>query len=434
METNTYTRICLLLFVMSVSWMNSLSAQSRLATCGVPLTGSASGGQLILADALNRNASYVMVKTTPNEPASRVAQRLVDAINMTNPFGWHPHPGEIDIVNASDGYLKGLPGNWMRYMLAGTETGLGIPQSPRSLTVNFDEHNDRAVFRWRNAPGGYDRMVVNLKWENNVSQDTLEISGSAEEWTLDLNEQWWYAEDDIFSGLDVWIFGYMFGVPANEQGRPDVIPSNATALYMRHTIQEELYGIPFSGGTAPNWKAYTGDGFNNDYVSMGIREDLTASSSNPIYNPVTTRNSKPFYQIIHSAPSTVSGVMREFLGLTSGREYRLTIRLNTLDAHEKDGDWTFSFHATPTESDAALNHRQLAGLEPLPDGQVGPNAAQALKYTAEKTTKGSYEEFVTDITLPPGKDCITVWLRLEGGNDTIEVATDYISLEDRSAL
>ena len=46
------------------------------------------------------------------------------------------------------------------------------------------------------------------------------------------------------------------------------------------------------------------------------------------------------------------------------------------------------------------------------------------------TTDGKFEEVTAEIVLPSDKDCITVWLRLNGGNEDTQVAMDYISLED----
>jgi hypothetical protein len=239
---------------------------------------------------------------------------------------------------------------------------------------------------------------------------------------MDFNEQWWYTDIDItemLSGLDMWIFG-----------TKDGIPSNAAGIHVRNNIQEELYGIPFAEGTAPNWTAFIADDRKTPDVAMGVRKELTSSESNPYYNPIDSRDSKPFYQIIRADPSGASGVMREFLGLSPGHTYRLSIRINTLETKDKVGDWSYSFHAAPTASGMKLNHRQLAGLEALTDGRKGPDVARLVEYGPQKTTRRKYQEFGADLTLPPEKDAITVWLRLIGDNPQVAVAMDYVSLED----
>lgn len=399
--------------------LTGLSAYGGIrATCSIPFEGVASGGQLILAETLNRNVSYVILQTAEKETASSVAQRLAEAINQANPFGWAP-PGD-DRVTAGERGLEGLLGDSSSYMLSGTERGLGIPEPPHFLTANYDRSGTRASFRWANPSGGYDRIILLLKWDNNLEQDTLEVSGTAEEWTLDLDEQPWYAEGDIFSDLDFWVIGFAAG-----------IPSNAAAIHVSHNTQEELFGIPFAGGTAPNWAPYSASGRTEKAAAMGISEDLTASQRNPLYNPIRTRGAKPFYQIILGDKSgNATGVSREFLGLTPGHTYRLSVRLNTLQAPKEGVGWTYSLHAIPTNSESRLNAKQLAGMEALPNGKKGENAARIAKYDHERTTKGKYEEFGTDITLPPGKDSITVWLKLKGGKTDMAVAMDYIRLED----
>lgn len=228
----------------------------------------------------------------------------------------------------------------------------------------------------------------------------------------------------MLSGLDIWIFG-----------TKDGIPSNAAGIHMRQNIQEELFGLPFAEGTAPNWTSFIADDRKTADVAMGVREELTAVERNPFqtnphYNPIDSRDSKPFYQIICADPSGASGVMREFLGLSPGHTYRLSIRINTLATKDKVGDWSYSFHAAPTETGVKLNHRQLAGLEALTDGRKGPDVARLVEYGPQKMTRRKYQEFGADLTLPPGKDAITVWLRLIGDNPQVAVAMDYVSLED----
>lgn len=160
-----------------------------MATCQIPLEGYASGGELILANTLNRNVWFISIETVPNEAASSVAKRLAEAINKENPFAWYPHNDDEEIVTSSDGLLEGLVGSCDNYIFAGTERGLGIPRPPRSLTANYDDSNLRLVFRWRNAPGGYDHITVLLKWMNNILQETDRVSGNVEEWALDFKEQ-----------------------------------------------------------------------------------------------------------------------------------------------------------------------------------------------------------------------------------------------------
>ena len=419
---NIHRKIGYLVFAIGFLWMSCLAAQSRMATCQIPLRGYASGGELILASTLNRNTGYTTIETVPNEPASSVVKRLAEAINKTKPFYWDTHKVNWGIITTTDAYLDALLGSSERYIFAGTERGLGIPRPPRSVTAKYDENNFRFVLRWRNAPGGYDHITVLLKWKNNILQETDFIPGDAEEWVLDFKEKWWYTDIDIaemLSGLDMWIFG-----------TTDDIPSNAAGIHVRKNIQEELFGLPFAEGTAPNWTAFIADNRKTADVAMGVREELTASDSNPYYNAINTRDSKPFYQIIRADPTGASGVMREFLGLSPGHTYRLSIRINTLETKDKVGDWSYSFHAAPTMSGNTLNHRQLAGVEALPEGQKGPDAARLVELGPQKTTRRKYNEFGADVTLPPGKDAITVWLRLMGDNPEVAVAMDYVSLED----
>jgi hypothetical protein len=109
------------------------------------LKGSASGGSLILAGTLNRNVQYVSIPTSPGESAESVAHRLADAINahhsrQTTRVQYDPHwlwTGKRP-VSASGPSLT-IPLGPGGCMLGGSETGLGIPQPPLSLSCSYDE-------------------------------------------------------------------------------------------------------------------------------------------------------------------------------------------------------------------------------------------------------------------------------------------------------
>jgi len=107
-------------------------------------------------------------------------------------------------------------------------------------------------------------------------------------------------------------------------------------------------------------------------------------------------------------------------------------------------DWSFSLHAShnaPDRSDLTL--KQLSGLDALPDGSKGAEAGRIALYEPGLTTNGTWEERSTgkkwrglvapDITLPPGVDTITVWVR-HTGSDSNGVGIDWVKIEDLSVL
>ena len=108
---------------------------------------------------------------------------------------------------------------------------------------------------------------------------------------------------------------------------------------------------------------------------MGVRKQFVNAKYDRFSKSISGPDSKPYYQIINSDASGISGVAREFIGLNPGHKYKILIRVNTLESNQENGDWKYSVHATPTTFDAPLNYHQLSGLEALPDGQEGPSAA-----------------------------------------------------------
>jgi hypothetical protein len=406
----------------------------RQEQCCITFTGEASRGTLIMSENLGRNVPYVAIETKAGEPAEKAIERLANVIEQTNPFDWMITPISVrklreKIVTSSGGDLQGLVGSCAQYMTAGTETGLGIPQPPHSLTANYDPDLKKIELKWINPPNGFDSIRVRINWSNCYHTGGRTISGTLESYVLDLNE---YPVD--MGDLDILVIGV----------RND-IPSNAAAIHVNNNIQEELYGIPFTSGLAPNWQSWSLDTNEGKIgLEMGIRNELTTAKGRR-YNPITTAETKPFYQLINiGAKGGTGDVYRKFIGLTPGHTYRVKARAATL-SEPNDKNWSVSVHATPNGSyERNLSPRQMAGLDALPCGEKGNAAGRMILYDSSLTTKGKFAEIstdkaqsmrsreTTDITLPQGVDSITVWVRCVSSAG-LSTAIDWISLEDLSA-
>jgi hypothetical protein len=389
-----------------------------MATTAIPFIGTASGGELILGETLNRNALHVALHTRKGESAESVARRFVEALHEADAHGndctW------LSVV-AVGGTLEGLLGSDGRgdYFLAGTENGLGIPEPPVSLTACYDEPGRRVNVRWTNPKGRYDSIAMILNWHRYDYRAERALPGAASSYEIDLMTEIPHPID--VKDLDVWLVGYRANVP-----------SNAAAIHVSGNTQEELFGIPFANGTAPNWTGWCLHGPPARNVKMGRRAHLANATGNRRYNPARTPDTKPYEQVMTIAQEGggVVGVARSFLGLTPGHTYRISARLNTVRM-EPSGDWSYSFHAVAGDAArASLTARQMAGLDALPDGSKGPTAARVWRYDAHRTTRGRYEERTKELTAPQGADCITVWLRFTSKNKGDAVAMDNIKLED----
>jgi hypothetical protein len=246
------------------------------------------------------------------------------------------------------------------------------------------------------------------------------------------------------------------------------IPSNAAAITFKDNGQEELNGLPFSNGVAPNWTAWSAASPKAmAYESRTKPHKATRTNPDPIVTAdddkvayrrkfpprmIRSMTDKPFIQVVKtSSPNAVVGVYRKFLGLTPGRTYRLSARMFPLDMKNAQGDWSFSLHAAACPADkSTLTVEQLAGQATLPDGQSGPQAALIAQYapgvsppnaqsqpatpSRRKTTSAPADELVADLVtgdihLPAGADTITVWLRHQADHST-GVGLDWIRLEE----
>ncbi|MDD5326544.1 MAG: hypothetical protein PHY02_01870 [Phycisphaerae bacterium] len=400
------------------SLARTYAGPGRMGMCRTTFTEKASGGTLIMWDNLNRNAPYVVIETVAGESAETAIARLANVIEETNPFHWGITPMSARkfkerIVTSSGGELQGLVGSCGSYLFAGTETGLGIPRPPHSLTANYDPKLKKIALKWLNPPGGYDEIRIVFNWSNYDHAGGDGLAGDAESYVIDLDKIPANTGD-----LDILVFGI----------RND-IPSNAAAIHINNNIQEELYGFPFSSGLAPNWQRWSLDA-NEAGIKpqMGIRNELTDVKGRR-YNSIETADKKPFYQIIESSvQGGTGGVYRKFIGLTPGHTYRVKARMAAL-SELKGKKQSVSVHAS---AGCALSPRQMAGLDALPCGKKG-SAACKLKNADSKTiTKGKYGEYSDDITLPQDSNSITVWLRYTG-KGAGSVGLDWISLEDLSA-
>ncbi|MDD5326548.1 MAG: hypothetical protein PHY02_01890 [Phycisphaerae bacterium] len=393
------------------------SRGSTQLQCHITFTGEASGGTLIMSENLGRNVPYVAIETAAGEPAETAIARLADVIEETNPFDWMITPisdrkFKERIVTSSGGELQGLVGSCAQYMTAGTETGLGIPRPPHSLTANYDPKLKKIALKWRNPPGGYDKIRIRFNWSNYLHGGGDSVAGDAESYVRDLVEKPMDVND-----LDILVVGIR-----------NHIPSNAAAIHINNNIQEELYGIPFSSGLAPNWQRWSLDA-NEAGIKpqMGIRDELTDVKGRR-YNSIPTADKKPFYQIIESGvQGGTGGVYRKFIGLTPGHTYRVKARMAAL-SELKGKKQSVSVHAS---AGCALSPRQMAGLDALPGGKKGSDACKLKNADSKTITKGKYGEYSDEITLPQDSNSITVWLRYTG-KGAGSVGLDWISLEDLS--
>lgn len=413
--------------------------------CCFTFTGEASGGTLIFCEYQGGKANkYATVETTVGESSEKVISRLADVIDQTNPFGWGivrsgPRETWKRVVTSSGGELK-LPGACGWYIIAGTEIGLNIPQPPYSLTCNYAPETNTIAIRWINpSPNEYDSIRISFhKYIGGIT-----LPGKSESYEVNLNdysyskvkdsELGYYmkigmtpkdALSNIASDLVIWVYGV----------RND-IPSNAAVMHLNNNIQEELYGVPFTSGIAPNWQPWALD-TNEGKIRLaeGIRKEYTKITTQG-YDPVKTPETKPFYQVINTgAKGGTGGVFRKFIGLTPGHTYRVKTRVATLsEPNEKNG--SVSVHAAPNSPDKRdFIPRQMAGLDALsvPEAAIKVGTAHSTGQFAEISTGHTIDgQEIKDITLPPRVDSITVWVKCAGPAG-LSAAIDWISLEDLS--
>jgi hypothetical protein len=367
---------------------------ARMSITSIPFRGTASGGELILGETINRNMGVAIIKTRRGESAAAVAGRLARFINENHPFGWY-----LTAVKAEGGTVSGLPGGWADYVPAGTETGLGIPMPPTALTCTHDVAGHALLLNWDNPPGGYDRSVLVYNFTNYDHTGGDDVAGNATSFSVNLADKPLNLDD-----LDVWVIGLREG-----------IASNAAAIHVSGNALQELYGVPFTDGVAPNWVGWSQAG--SVAFSQRIRPERLYGPGRP-YRAIETAADKPFYQIVKlGRGGGEGGVYRKFKGLTPGHTYRIIVRVAVEDLDPSGAVSVYACaHGVPALTVAQLARRERAevvsGTQPIARG-------------------GGFVDESMEVTLPAGVRNLTVWVHCRTAGPA-RVASDYLSLEDRS--
>jgi hypothetical protein len=427
---NKYSSFVILFAAAFLMEGETTFAESGVRTWDLRFRGTASGGELVLMRTFNRTVEYVPIPTSPKEPAWSVVSRLADAINAyvlqdTTKVSSDQHKLWLgDGLAKTQGDTLTLPSSYHGYALAGTEVGLGIPRPPLSLSCSLE--GDKVVLRWINPPSTYDFILVQTTSMKDGHISYKHLPGSAESLTIELAKIPINSDD-----IDFRVIGFR-----------DKIPSNAAAIHVSGHSQQEIYGIPFTNGIAPNWTAWSTSAETNATPF----EQVEKYPAERPYIPPLGLLTKPFYQVIKAPPKgVVHGVYRKFLGLTPGHTYRLTACLTTQDMDSIKADWSLSLHAAPTPTGKDLSVEQLTGLAPLPDGRRGPEGGRIAFYGPGSTTKRDFALVFSGkdapggfdschITLPAGIDTITVWVRFSCPDPNGKVGFSGVKLEDLTEI
>jgi len=398
----------------------------------VALSGIAKGGTLNLGYTHGGGVEVLSLDTHPGERAEETIQRLLSKIEE---LSWGMDPLTNPAVRGYP-YIEGTTtlvvpsGN--AHSFSGTETGFGIPAPPTSLSGSYRPETKEHVFEWRIPAEGYDVLEGGEHSGVNISQLTVTAEPLKITFDNDPNYDW--------ARRGFWIMGRRNGVP-----------SNVAAIRVTSNAQEELYGIPFTNGIAPNWTSWT---YGKPGPQVKFEEGRRAPFRPLKYAgaPIEVKEPehKEFYQVIKcEGTSAAGGIYRHFFTLVPKHTYRLYIRVNTLEMGQvkapepasRQATWSFSVHAVANKSGEHenLTSEQMAGLSPLSDGTKGQEAGQMLCYSPETTSGSKWVEYNTgekrpggiigDITLPAECDTITVWLRVSG-KVASGVGMDWIKLED----
>lgn len=402
------------LTVLTIVFVSSV-VYGGIVTGNITLKGKATGSTLIFGTLMDRNTDFVSIETLPGETGEAVVYKLAKAIVYSDAIleisEWSNTDKEKKLAEMADGDILRLaefpPGT---YFLAGDEKGFGIPQPPLFLSCTYDKTKDEIVLNWENPINSYDYIFFNHR---RISGTSTSLRISRQQTIVDIND------------LDIRVFGVR-----------NNLPSNITAIHIesKGAIQSELFGVPFTDGIAPNWKAWgTGENVEKDAFRQGGKY-----TNMKMYNPVLSLSTKPFYQIIRGSKNgDVHGIYRKFLGLTPGHTYRIISSLTTLDMNDTTGNnWSVSLCAAYNQTkDKDLTSQQMAGLSAIPNDEKGARVKEIASFgKGRKNTQGKFSVLCSDpasyITLPQDVNTITVWVRFDCNDPNGKIGFSGVRLED----
>jgi hypothetical protein len=381
-----------------------------IATSTLTISGKSSGGMLTVMRVPAWNCPYVIVTNMPGDSASTVIARLSKALSdcaaCSKYYGGMVYHTNNNLVLIGYGWIFG-----------GTDNGFNIPKAPTAFTASCQSN------------------ILTLKWNNEAEYDSIELfidgirvatlPGSATQYTLDNHNT--YHSLFLSRLRDV-----TFSICVVKSGTP----SNGSVLRLKNrTLEELLLNTPFLAGVAPGFEKWT-DHKNHyliDFEQGSLPEMMPATD-------VRWLEGKGFYQMLGCQGASRGGVARRFIGLNPEHTYRVSARLNVLEA-PKD-NWTFSMHAAANPPGGArLSAEQVAGQSDLPNASKGSSAGQIVRLDSNHQARGQWENHSSsetssdnvakDITLPAGADSLTVWFRLEGSTSgKTSVGIDSVTIED----
>lgn len=407
----------LLIKIMFLILASNIASGSGIPHVEFDFKGVASGGTLTIGNTLNRNAFCASIETDQGESVKSVIEKLAIAV-VYNSYLFEK-PDNItseqmiqQIISGDVLKLIGLPG---MYFITGTETGLGIPSSPKFLTCNYDSVNEKLKIKWDNSLEIYDNIALILKWNNYDSERSIILPGNISQYVITMDKVHYSVND-----LDIWVIGLKDGLPSSPA---------AITLSDKGTVQQELHGIPFRRGISTNWKPWDISKIRYENYECLVKQELVSGKQSRF---ITINSEKPYEQVLKTPDGgRTIGIYRKFLGLKSNSTYRIEASLTTYDMDKDSSNWSYDMNICHNGVEGKdLTIDQLSGLAILPNDEIGLNAGRVKSYNYKNTVIADYQKSSYDITLPEGVDSITVWLRYSASKSTSGVGFNWIKLKE----
>src|SRR5690606_37874443 len=217
---------------------------------------------------------------------SILAGKLADALDV----GWRSHLGRSFTFTPEGNIIKTTWGSSFQrgktgFVLGGSEAGLGVPSSPKNLSVFHDEQRDGFLISWTlpvdksGVPIAYDQLYISSNPDYSASNPMSIPSNSTshflriprrEDGTIWLEELGFY----------VVLYGVVDGIPSSPGGvSMEVTPSS---------MSEHLVTV-YSRGIMPNWWPWPEDNLVSINATEGQRHGHWPEASGKVYDSISEK-------------------------------------------------------------------------------------------------------------------------------------------------
>jgi hypothetical protein len=324
MFSNTPMAAILFVFTISVSGIGYPNGLLWEYAPGVDFSGEVTGGTLYFHSLLGHEEPSIRLETKKGQNIAEITDSLDAEIRkkytrFLNGIMWIDTETDsriLDLYLKRDGLLR-LPRDRGRYILGGTETGLGILPPVGSVSATCVNGDTEFTLAWT-CKNDYEYLAI--------------VSTNNSKFSISVNP---LSENSLFPVKAAKTRLSAFAVVGLKNG----VPTNASRIWANRTNQIDYFCLPFTNNITPNWTGW----ILSAKRTISLQEHIPERFEKTEYDSYTGTLSHRRAQLLRSDIKDAQGGMyRFFIAQEPGRTYRPALRcLVEEEAKAFKGEWSF---------------------------------------------------------------------------------------------